>query len=163
AQGRLQHARDTAAWRDELDRLRERSAPVNDEANTRIRERDTALAAHASASAARGHIAAARKEQDNLDALESALRAAEATVAHQEGHRNLLITNPEAAGVSSRFGRGSQKALLKGNERELREKRASRDELRVRYGPLIASGRVAVDSHLRNALPYTPDSIGMLD
>lgn len=163
AQQRLQLAQDIQADRHELERLREEGIRLNNEASARVRERDAALSAHAAANSARAHLAAAREEQDNVDALESALRAAEAAVIRLEADRTRLVTNPRAAGVTGRFGRGSQKALLKSNEQDLRQKTAERDSLRLQYGPLIASGRAAAASHLQNALPYTPESIAMLD
>lgn len=163
AQQRLQLAREITVGQDELNRLRERSVSVSAEADARIRERDGLVSAHESASEARGHIDAAEREQRNIDLLEGTLRAAESDVVRLEQYRTLLLSNPGAAGVTSRFGRGSAKALLKGNERELTEQRKRRDELHARYEPLIASGKAAVESHLRNALPYTRDSLDLLD
>lgn len=163
ARKRLRLTQDIAARRAELDRMRAQGAEINDQAAAHARERDAALAAHATASYAREHLTAAQEEQDNVDMLESALRAAEAAVARLEANRTLLITNPRAAGVTSRFGRGSQKAHLKSNDQDLAQKQAERDDLRLRYGPLIASGRTSVASHIQNARPYTPESIAMLD
>lgn len=58
---------------------------------------------------------------------------------------------------------GHQKGLVKDKERELRAAITRRNDTRFTYGPLIPSARAAIDMHLRNALPHTPETLARLD
>ena len=163
ARERLALARKVADTKRDLDRLTEERAPLQAAVTALVGKREGLLAVHKAAATARSEVAAAQDVRQKLDIVEAALLGAEADVTKLEGEHRKLTKDLETAKARRRFGHGHQKGLVKDKERELRAAITRLNDTRSRYAPLIQSARAAIDMHLRNALPHTPETLARLD
>lgn len=163
ARERLTLTRKIADAKRDMGRLAEQRAALQTAATTRARQHDDVLAAHEEAARARSEVAAAQVVEENLAMADTALLGAEADVIRFEREHRQATRDLQTAKATRRFGHGRQKEIVKDKERELNAAIAELNNMRSTYEPLIPSARATIDMHLRNALPYTPESLARLD